>query len=186
MAGVKSRSFKFRILNRLILCLYFIGIACYLLMFSKDSATAAGEEASLTQNEFGDVLPGLNETLKTITVSNDDFGFWVFEISNNPQKYVGYKIRLTGFVSTGPALCHEEEFMASRMLMTCCAADVTPLGLICKYDRTAQLKAGSWVTVEGILFSSEQEFNRQSYENPEIEVTKLIPANEVSGYVYAY
>jgi putative membrane protein len=155
-------------------------------MFPKNPSAAAVEETTVSQKEFSDVLPGLNETIKTITVSNDDFGFWVSEINNNPQDYVGYKIKLTGFVYIDPELCHEDEFMASRMLMTCCAADVTPLGLICKYDKTSQLKSSSWVTVEGTLFSAEQEYNGQPYDTPEISVTEIIPAKEVSGYVYAY
>jgi len=155
-------------------------------MFPKNPPTAAGEESTFSHKEFSDVLPGLNETLKTITVSNEDFGFWVSEINNNPQKYAGYKIKLTGFVYIDPELCHEGEFMASRMLMTCCAADVTPLGLICKYDKTSELKISSWVTVEGTLISEEQKYNGQSYDTPGITVTEIIPAKEVSGYVYAY
>lgn len=144
------------------------------------------QESAPPQKEFSDVLPGLDEKLKTITVSNDDFGFWVSEINMNPQKYVSYKIKMTGFVYTDPDTLQKDEFMTSRLLMTCCVADLSPLGLICKYDKTPQLKSNSWVTVEGILLTSEYEYNGQTCYTPELTVTELLPAKEISGYVYAY
>lgn len=42
---------------------------------AKTTAPAPEEETTLPQKEFSDVLPGLDEELKTITVSNNDFGF---------------------------------------------------------------------------------------------------------------
>lgn len=149
------------------------------------SPAAPEEESTAPQKEFSDVLPGLDEELKTITVSNDDFGFWVSEINMNPQKYVNYTIKMTGFVYIDDTF-QKDEFMASRLLMTCCVADLSPVGLICKYDKTPQLKSNSWVTVEGVLFTSEYEYNGQTCYTPELTVTEITPAKEVEGYVYAY
>lgn len=150
------------------------------------SSASPEEESTAPLKEFSDVLPGLDTELKTITVSNDDFGFWVSEINMNPQKYVNYKIKMTGFVYIDPDTFQKDEFMASRLLMTCCVADLSPVGLICKYDKTSQLKTNSWVTVEGVLFTSEYEYNGQACYTPELTVTEMLPAKEVTGYVYAY
>lgn len=153
---------------------------------SSANESALKEESSAPQKEFSDVLPGLDKELKTITVSNDDFGFWVSEINMNPKKYVSYKIKMTGFVYIDPDTFQKDEFMASRLLMTCCVSDLSPVGLICKYDNTPQLKTNSWVTVEGVLFTSEYEYNGQTCYTPELTVTEMLPAKEVTGYVYAY
>jgi putative membrane protein len=136
--------------------------------------------------DFSDVLPGLNKKNKTITISNDDFGFWVSEIEFNPRKYVDYKVQLTGFVFTDSTDLKNDEFMASRLEMTCCVADLTPVGLVCKYEKTNQLKSDSWVTVEGVLYTTQYEYENQTYDCPEITVTNIKPAKEVSGYVYSY
>lgn len=149
-------------------------------------APLAKEENVLSQKEFSDVLPGFDEKLKTITVSNDDFGFWTSEISMNPQKYVDYKIKLTGFVYKDPDFYQEDEFMTSRLLMTCCVADLSTVGLICRYDKASQLKSDSWVTVEGTLCTTEYEYNNQIYYDPFVSVTNIQPAQEVTGYVYSY
>lgn len=153
---------------------------------TETSPHAPEEENLLPQHEFSDVLPGLDEKLKTITVSNEDFGFWISEININPQKYVDYKIKMTGFVYMDPDTFQEDEFMTSRLLMTCCVADLSTVGLICKYDNASQLKSDSWVTVEGVLITTEYEYNNQTYYTPEITVTNILPTEEVTGYVYSY
>lgn len=85
-----------------------------------------------------------------------------------------------------PASFQQDEFMTSRLLMTCCVADLSTVGLICKYDNTSQLKSNLWVIVEGILFTTEYEYNNQTYYSPELTVTNILPAEEVTGYVYSY
>jgi putative membrane protein len=71
-------------------------------------------------------------------------------------------------------------------MMTCCVADLSLTGVVCKYDRASQLEQESWVTVEGTLFIGEYEFDGQKYNEPQIEVTKVVPAEAVEGYVYPY
>lgn len=76
--------------------------------------------------------------------------------------------------------------MPARLLMTCCVADLTPAGLICKYDKASGLEADSWVTVEGTLFIGQYEYEGKKYDDPQIHVTKITPAEAVDGYVYPY
>lgn len=131
-------------------------------------------------------LPGLDVKNKKITVSNDDFGLWISEIFANMEKYKGYQITMTGFVFKDPELFKENEFVPARLMMSCCAADLAPAGLLCKYDKTSELKADSWVTVQGTLHIGKYKFDDIEYDDPQISVTKITPAEEVEGYVYPY
>ncbi|MEL7563772.1 MAG: hypothetical protein AAGU27_02650 [Dehalobacterium sp.] len=42
------------------------------------------------------------------------------------------------------------------------------------------------MTVEGILFIGEYEYDGEVYDDPQISVTKITPVEEVEGYVYPY
>ncbi len=79
-----------------------------------------------------------------------------------------------------------DEFALARLVMTCCVADLTPVGVICKYDQASELKADSWVSVEGVLIAGVYEINGQTFTEPQLSVTTLAPADEITGYVYPY
>jgi putative membrane protein len=150
-----------------------------------DSGMIDGQ-TGVPEDEYSTGLPGLDVTNKKITVSNDDFGMWFSEIYLNMQIYEGYTVVMTGFVFKDSDFLKEDEFVPARLMMTCCVADLAPAGLLCKYDKVSELETDSWVTVEGTLFIGEYEYNGQVYDDPQISVTKITPAEEVEGYVYPY
>ena len=94
---------------------------------------------------------------------------------------------MTGFVFKDPEITKKDEFIPARLAMTCCVADLSPSGLFCKYARASELKENSWVTVEGTIFMAKIKYDDgQYYDDPQISVTKITPAEEVDGYVYPY
>ena len=125
-------------------------------------------------------LTGLDEANKTITVSDSEFYLWISALYENPQKYDGYHIRMTGYVFRDSTQMKDNEFVPARLMMTCCVADLTPVGLLCQYDKTGELKADSWVTAEGTLHYEDY----QGSPEPQITVTAITPAKEVVGYLY--
>ncbi len=131
-------------------------------------------------------LPGLDSINKTITVSNEDFGLWISELYVNMEKYEGYTVSITGFVFKDSKELGENAFVPMRLMMSCCVADLMPVGLLCKYDKASQLENDSWVTVEGTLFIGEYTYDDTSFDEPQINVTKITPAQAVEGYVYLY
>ena len=84
----------------------------------------------------------------------------------------------------GASLVHldtsETEFIPARLLMVCCAADLVPYGLVCRYDKISELENGTWLTVTGTLAVRDY---RGSPE-PQIDVEKLEPAEAVDAYLY--
>ena len=131
-------------------------------------------------------LPGLDTANRRITVSDDDFGTWISEIYTNMQKYEGYTVVMTGFVFKDNQTFQKDEFVPARLMMTCCVADLVPTGLLCKYDKASELKAESWITVEGTLFIGQTEYEGVKYDEPQITAIKITPAEAVSGYIYPY
>lgn len=130
------------------------------------------------------IPPGLDAVNKKIVVSNDAYGAWLYELYVNMDRYVGYRIFMTGFVFKDPAFMKDNEFVPARLMMSCCVADVSPCGLLCQYDKASELKADTWVTVEGTLRKAEMSYDGQTYEDIQIAVTKITPADKVEGYVY--
>jgi putative membrane protein len=155
---------------------------------AESSTDPADDPAAVTppENEYLTNLPGLDVANQKITVSNDDFGVWLTEIYTNTKKYGGYTVVMTGFVFKDPETLKKDEFVPARLMMSCCVADLTPAGLLCKYDKASELKADSWVTVEGTLFIGQYEYDGIKYDEPQITVTKITPAEAVEGYVYPY
>jgi putative membrane protein len=131
-------------------------------------------------------LPGLNERNKKITISNEDYAMWLSEIFMNMESYEGYTVSITGFVFKDPETLEADEFVPARMMMSCCVADLQIVGMLCKYDKAVELEGDSWVTVEGTLFIGVYEYDGQTYDEPQLRVTKIMPAEEVEGYVYPY
>ncbi len=145
-----------------------------------DTQPDVADQSSLTD------LPGLDTANKKITVSDDSFGMWLYEIYLNMKKYEGYTIVITGYVFKDPELLDEDDFVPARLMMSCCVADLAPAGMICKYDKVPDLESDSWVTVEGTLFIAEYEYEGQKYNDPQIKAATITPAEEVEGYVYSY
>jgi putative membrane protein len=139
-------------------------------------------QADAATGDHTAALSGLDAENKRITVENDEFYPWLLELYNHLDQYEGYTIAVTGFVFKDPEYFAENEFVPARLAMVCCAADLAPIGLLCKYDPASQLDADSWVTVEGVIYKGQYE----GQDEPEVTVSKVTPAEEVEGYIYPY
>lgn len=85
-----------------------------------------------------------------ILMTDDNFSRWLTEIYDNMDKYKGKKIQLTGFVFKNDKFV-KNEFVCARLMMSCCAADLQPVGFLCHYNMEDTLKKDSWITVKGTL-----------------------------------
>ena len=68
------------------------------------------------------------------------------DIFDNVKKYLGKTIRFKAYVCQTKRV-PEGCFVAGRFGMTCCAEDITFIGLICEAEQAKQLKHRTWVTV---------------------------------------
>ncbi len=143
-----------------------------------DTGVKGYEPASLYED-----LQGLDEENKHIDMVEEEFYQWVLEIYANIDKYDGYTISMTGFVLKDPDSMADNEFIPARLVMTCCAADLSAVGLYCKYDNTNELQNDEWVTVKGTLVKGEY----NGYAEPQVIVSEITPAQKSEAeFLYPY
>lgn len=102
-------------------------------------------DGSTQYDEIVDPLPfDLNAPI--ITIEDEDYALFYRDITEEPKKYHGKTVKFKAQVAR---LRKEKDgmFAPGRFVMTCCEADITFMGIPCKYPLSATLKARSWVTV---------------------------------------
>jgi putative membrane protein len=107
------------------------------------------ESIAAHSHEKGQVIEG-NE----IIFNETNYIHYLEDLGRNLDKHVGKKIKITGFVLKEDNLS-KDEFVITRMLMNCCAADSQILGLKAKYPMTQSLEKDQWISVEGIVTSKD-------------------------------
>lgn len=137
------------------------------------SGMVAAQQSGLTLSEDG-----------TIEVSDEQFYPWLSEIYANMDRYDGKVITIKGFVYRDAQSMRADEFVPARMLMYCCAADLIPCGILCRYNQVSELKEGAWITVTGTIHVEE---DAKGQKQPVVAVTKIVPASQPDEeYVYPW
>ena len=81
-----------------------------------------------------------------IKVEDEDYALFYRDITEEPDKYDRKTVTFKGQV----AMLRREKngmFAPGRFVMTCCADDITFMGIPCKWPQSNTLKPKSWVTV---------------------------------------
>ena len=96
-------------------------------------------------DEIVDPLP-FDINAPVVEISDEDYALFYRDITEEPKKYDGKTVRFKGQVAK---LRREKEgmFAPGRFVMTCCEADITFMGIPCKFIGSEGLKPRSWVTV---------------------------------------
>ena len=102
-------------------------------------------DGSTAFDEIEDPLP-FDIEADPIEIAPDDFGLWYMDITDEPEKYAGKRVKFLAQVAQSPRV-PKGAFAAGRFVMTCCVEDITFVGLVCKYEKAASLKSRDWVTV---------------------------------------
>lgn len=108
---------------------------------------------------------------------------WVrtLDVYPEPDAYAGQKVNVDGFVVhdvTSP----EGYFTLTRFVITCCAADVYPIGLPVKFTQPkSEIPADRWFRVEGKMRTETLKGKRQVV----IQATAIQPISEPKN-PYAY
>lgn len=103
------------------------------------------DENGEVENIFEDDVP-YDLKAPVIEIRPEDYGIWYVDMMENPDRYNGKVVEVTGRVLK-PRSFTNKLFMPGRMAMTCCADDTTFLGYVCKSSYAPKLKAGQWVKV---------------------------------------
>jgi len=112
-----------------------------------------------------------------LVVSNENFFTTFKELYKNQEKYQEEIVRIKGFVVKEKG--ESESFILSRMVVSCCAADMEVIGIRCKYKDTPLLYNGQWVEIRGKLQVKEAE------KGPMLMIESLTPIEKPEdSYIY--
>ena len=97
------------------------------------------------QDDIEDPLP-FDLNAPVVEIRDEDYALFYRDITEEPKKYAGKTVKFKGQVAR---LRREKEgmFAPGRFVMTCCEADITFMGLPCKFAAASGLAARSWVWV---------------------------------------
>lgn len=117
-----------------------------------------------------------------IQINQRNFVFSLNEIIENPDKYDGKEIEITGFVYKDKNL-KENEFIIGRFMMVCCAADMQIVGIRCDSTNLEPYENDTWIKVKGKL-------KKDAYEG---KIDPIIVAEHIekdlnpnTSYVYPF
>ena len=102
-------------------------------------------DGSTTFDEIEDPLP-FDLNAPVIQIEDEDYALFYRDITEEPDKYDKKTVCFKGQVAK---LRREKNgmFAPGRFVMTCCADDITFLGIPCKWSHANKLEPRSWVTV---------------------------------------
>lgn len=90
-----------------------------------------------------------------ITVISDDMlQEWYTDLYDNIDCFEGKRYQYLAQVFSMEAF-KENQFLAGRYFMVCCAADLAVNGVMCESDKRSDLKEGQWITVTGTIVQNE-------------------------------
>ena len=110
-----------------------------------------------------------------IDIPDDDFGVWYVDVMEHPERYDGKTIRAKTVVCHLPQ--YPGEVILGRFAMTCCAEDISFLGLVAQGEGFDAYESRSWADVTGTL-SMEAHKAYQGEKGPVLHVTALSPADK--------
>jgi putative membrane protein len=111
---------------------------------------------------------------ETMNMTNENFKNHYEDIYGNPENYVGRAINIKGFVYNQKGL-NKNEFILSRIVVSCCMADAQLWGLLCNYSKEKIFTEGTWVNIEGTLGQREY----QDLKSGEISIIPIIKVNKI-------
>lgn len=142
--------------------------------------------ANIDRNE--NLKGSSNKSNETVEMTDDNFYKIYQDLCKNPQNYNNKKIIISGFTYKDEDSM-EEKFIVGRMLITCCAADASIIGLECKNESSTStpLKMNKWVKVTGRISQTIYHAQNAAKDRnvPLIQVEKIdyisLPKNQ---YIY--
>lgn len=106
----------------------------------------------------------------SIELEEEDFGIFYIDAADNPDKYLGKKIKFKAQAHR-PSNYSANEFVPGRFAMTCCANDIAFIGFKAYYDGAKTLKDRDWIIVEGTI--KKEYYPEFQGEGPVIDVSSV-------------
>lgn len=102
-------------------------------------------DGAVVYDDIEDPLP-FDIDAPVIEIGDEDFALWYRDVSEEPKKYAGKKVRFLGNALKRRSI-PPGTFIIGRRVMTCCEADIQYAGFICIWPGAAAMPDDSWVRV---------------------------------------
>lgn len=117
---------------------------------------------------------------EVIEISPQAYGIWYIDTLDKPDRYRGKTVEFTAMVLKSPEF-PKNYFVPGRMAMTCCEADMTFLGFMCKARNARLLETKQWVKVKARV---EYEYSPEyEGEGPMLYADYVEPAEPIEEIV---
>lgn len=115
-----------------------------------------------------------------VEIQPEDYGIWYIDCMDQPERYRDKVVEFTAMVLKSPKF-PKGQFVPGRMAVTCCEADMTFLGFICKWPDAECYKTKEWVRVRArIGIEYQKEYHG---EGPVLYGESVERAEEIKGAV---
>lgn len=115
-----------------------------------------------------------------IEIKPADYGIWYIDCMDQPERYKGKTIEFTAMVLKSPKF-PKGQFVPGRMAMTCCEADMTFLGFVCKAREARNLENRQWVKVRAKI--EYEEWQDYGGVGPVLYAESVEPAEPIKDIV---
>ena len=137
------------------------------------------ENGEIPQDMLEEDLP-YDLQAPVITVKPEDYGTWYIDCMDNTERYEGKTVEFTAMVLKSENF-PKNYFVPGRMAMTCCEADMTFLGFICKAREARLLETRQWVHVKAKI--AKEYWQDYGGEGPVLYAESVEPAEEIKDVV---
>lgn len=122
----------------------------------------------------------------TLVVDDLIFADLFYDMTERPHRYDGLRLEVLGFAHRTPGLSASSLFV-TRLLLTCCAADSEPLGILAHGPLLQRIGESEWLRVEGqvALTRYNNPYTGQEIDLPVILVDSVAVVSQPSvPYIY--
>ena len=119
-------------------------------------------------------------TADVIEIAPEAYGIWYIDCMDKPERYRGKVVEFTAMVLKSPEF-PKNYFVPGRMAMTCCEADMTFLGYVCKAREAKNLKTRQWVRVRARI--EYEEWQDYGGVGPVLYGESVVPGERITDIV---
>ncbi len=137
------------------------------------------ENGEIPQDMLEEDLP-YDLQAPVIAIRPEQYGIWYIDCMDNTERYEGKVVEFTAMVLKSENF-PKNYFVPGRMAMTCCEADMTFLGFICKAREARLLETRQWVHVKAKI--AKEYWQDYGGEGPVLYAESVEPAEEIKDVV---
>lgn len=156
-------------------------------MASQGQLTLSQKSASSGPAAIASKVARLIPSEGTIMLDDENFYDVYNAIYDNPKKYEGRKVTVSGFAYRDAPNLGSKEFVTARNLMWCCAADASIIGFLTLLPDGTLPSRDDWISISGTLGVTKFKTpNADTASDIPLLTVDLVQHEEAPAFAYIY